>query len=170
MKFGVGLALALATIILSACGAPKSVEGGWRKMTAAEVEAAKKAALSENDFLKAPPALSVTGDFNGDGRRDEAAFWVNAQDAALFFLSGTGAAPQRLSDPRPRGELVNASLAVLPPGVYPTACSRGMGDDSTPCRATITLSAPGIEHITWESASVVYFWNGASFDVEGLSD
>lgn len=170
MRVGVCSVFAFAVIAVSACGAPKSAESGWRRMAPAEVEAVNKVALKQNDFLRAPPTFSVSGDFNGDGRRDEAAFMVNGQEAALFFLSGTGAAPARLSEPRDRAELANTSLAVLRPGVHPTACSRGIGDDSVPCRAAITLSAPGIEYVTWESASVVFFWNGASFEEEGLSD
>lgn len=128
-----------------------------------------KVSLAQNAWLKAPPKRSVVGDFDGDGRADEAALRVKGNQFALFLSSG-GKPAVRLSEPRPLGEAANVELGVLPTGNHRTACGKGAGPDDASCRKTVALRFPGVTYTTLEVAAAVYFWDGARFEEAWLTD
>lgn len=110
--------------------------------------------------------LSASGDFDNDGRLDEA-FFVQTGDNSTLAISlavSFGSAPQtpyRIVDTfadASEHDSRNFGLRVSGPGKYIAACARGHGD---PCRdgeeEELTLAYHGIYFYDFESSAKLYY-------------
>lgn len=159
-----GLALAAGESALAAPPGP-----GWRAATHADMDRL----AGDTPASSRPPGqkLRITADFDGDGRKDTAAIYLNEAKGAfgVFVMRGAGGPAIELHRGK-LGYVWNTDLDVVPPDRYETACGRGHGDDTAPCRPVIVTRWPAIAFFYYEASSQIFFWNGRRFDGEWITD
>ena len=109
----------------------------------------------------------VLGDFDHDGRMDRALLRpagahyelvIERADGSVFLLL------ERVDNP------ANFYFEKLAPGVYETACAKGLGP-RRPCpRLTVSATADTLQFGTPEASQAVAIWNGGEFEIDWLSD
>lgn len=107
--------------------------------------------------------LVATGDFDGDGKVDQAKLMVAAdggrRNALIAQLSSTGSRTQVITEIE--GDLTELGVATVPPGKYKTACGKGYGDWA--CEhaepKTLNLQHSAIDFFKNESSDTYYVWN-----------
>lgn len=118
---------------------------------------------------RGPGDLNAIGDFDGDGSVDEAFFVRSSGVFSVMACLERGNRPVRLFNLR--GGIGNKGIRAASPGRYTAACAKGHGP---PCRAgepaELVLRQDAIEFFTYESASVLLYWNEGSFGQFWLSD
>jgi len=170
-----GLSLACGAVAaIATVGACSNVGGapGWRLATAADVAKLARDQTIPASEVPVDQKLAVSADFDGDGREDKAALMLNDGKGlrALFVFPGAGGAPIQLTAGEASNDLWNQGLGLVEPGVYATACGKGMGDAAAPCRPKLTLRNSAVELFTYEAGGVAFFWNGRAFEREWLTD
>lgn len=110
-----------------------------------------------------------TIDFDGDGRADRVV--VDTDGGLSRLIAYRAGAPDRgvvIAHVRNTGEFF---VRVLPPGIYATACGRGLGPDDAPCPAdSVALARPTIGYGTAEASLFAAEWDGRKFAITALSD
>ena len=120
-------------------------------------------------LLKGTADLSATGDFDGDGRIDEAFFIRRAGSFSLVVcLDGGNRLVRLVDDIR---SMVDRGTRTALPGRYPALCSRGVGP---PCRdgelVELELRHEAIEFFEYECCSHLHYWRNETFERFWLSD
>lgn len=106
----------------------------------------------------------ISGDFDGDGRRDTAAFEENA-DGVLEVLVRRAAAPGET--PALWGGDISSwprfALRAAPPGRYATDCEAYNGcPPNVPPQITLTHDGVIIRGLE-DRSTTLYYWDGAAF-------
>jgi len=149
-------------------------------MAQASVEAADIAQHGDMAYRTQSPSLylSATGDFNGDGREDTAVFLKAPEHRARAAVRFGQQKPSPVAiwkflpaqSVDMKTDMPRMGLKTVGPGTYKTACGKGYGAADAKCVDEVTLAHDGIEIFTFEAASVLYVWNGKTFDTYSLSD
>lgn len=112
--------------------------------------------------------LFVSGDFDGNGIRDEAFFVKDGRAYVLCVHMNDGRDRILLSDLL---RIINTGIRKSPPGVYVDACTRGVGSG---CRSDQTveveLDTEALVLFTYESAARLLYWRDGRFRTLWLSD
>ena len=116
--------------------------------------------------------LVVRGDFDGDGKEDQARLLVNSDGTkhALFVFLGSGASVQLIEQD---AETLKAmGIDKLEPGTYTTACGKGYWSCEPGEPESVRPSNPSILYFKAESAESAYIWSVAdrAFQRVWLSD
>lgn len=136
---------------------------GWMRPKLAEF-----AGSPDMQFRTGNDYLSARGDFNGDGRSDEALLALN-RDKAVYgvFVVFSSGEPIQLFE-RPINEASKIGIAVVRPGIYDTACGKGY-DIGTNCMLSIELKQDGVSVVVFESSEQYFYWDGQNFISEWIS-
>lgn len=133
--------------------------------------------MAEADLASVPAAqrppgqrFVVTGDFDGDGKADRAWLMVSETGRRYGLFVSRGGRPAENLDDGDVAQLPNLMLDLFKPGTYKTACAKGYGDDTQPCRPLIKARWTAIWFGAYESTDQIFFWDGKRFDSEFLSD
>lgn len=86
-----------------------------------------------------------------------------------LFVSRAGRPAENLAD-GDVSDLPNLMLGLSKPGTYKTACAKGYGDNTEPCRRQVKARWTAIGFGSYESSEQIFFWDGKRFDSEFLSD
>ena len=117
--------------------------------------------------LAALPAL--TGDFDGDGKLDQAR--LEPRGGAHVLVVERAAAPGKPETVSLVADAGNFFIAAQPAGTYPTTCAKDVG---APCAADeprqVELKAPALSFGTQEASLAVAVWTGDRFAVTWLND
>jgi hypothetical protein len=164
-----GFIVGLAGLCAACAATPGGSDGpsGWTEPSAVDLGG------PDEVYRQSSPTayLSSSADFDGDNREDVARILVNRRSGkygAFIFPGGTGT-PAKVYE-GPLGELNRAGLSALPPGRYQTACSRGLGPDEDCDPASVQMRASGLQHFTFESGSVTFYWDGSNYVSVYLTD
>ena len=144
---------------------------GWRQATPADVDKVA-ARIGAGPADRAPDQkLSVTADFDGDGKPDRASVVIHEARGRIgvFVTRGAGGAAIKLSESE-LDQLPDTGLLILPPGSYETACGKGAGSASTPCRPKVVAKRPSLGVVDFEASEEIFIWNGKRFVGDFLSD
>jgi len=154
-KRGAALLLMSLMTVVGVSTAQTNLPVGWRVPRAEEIS------LPNDTWRNSSREkyLVVMGDFDGDGREDQARLLVSADGAkyALFVFLGSGAS-LRL-DYQDANSLKTMGIDRVSPGTHKTACGKGYGDCKTGEPESLQLRNPGILYFQSESAASVYFWS-----------
>ena len=112
--------------------------------------------------------LSASGDFDGDGRLDEAFFTGSTGRYLLVVCLDDGKRAVKLATLQ---RIIGFGIRTAPPGVYVAACAHGYGN---PCRpgqvSELKLHHDAIEYIRYERFSGLHYWSNGKFKRFYLSD
>lgn len=112
--------------------------------------------------------LFVSGDFDGNGIRDDA-FFVKDGRAYVPCVHMNGGRERIPLDVLPR--ITTMGIRKSPPGVYVDACTRGVGSG---CRSDqvveVELDTEALVLFTYESAARLLYWRDGWFRTLWLSD
>ncbi|MBM3770129.1 MAG: hypothetical protein FJW27_02360 [Acidimicrobiia bacterium] len=134
---------------------------GYRMPTDADIAGAWQ--IHRAEF---PTPYVVKGDFDHDGRTDEAWLFtaVKGLGWALFaFLAqanGRHHAWQLAGDPGSRLQMYG--IRDVPPGCYDTTCGRGYLECPHPELKSLTLTAPAVELVQFDKARSIFWWDAKS--------
>ena len=124
---------------------------------------------SDFDLLKGAGHLSATGDFDGDGRIDEAFFVRRGRGFSLVVCLDGGKRLVRLLDNI--RTMVDTGVRTARPGPYPHLCAGSVGP---PCQEgdllKLELRRKAIEYYEYECCSHLHYWNGKTFKRFWTSD
>ena len=167
MVLGLVAVAALANGEAVAGGAPS----GWRQATKADADAVASRLGAKAQDRPPGQVFEVSGDFDGDGRRDQARVMIDTRRGrlAVFIQRGAGGRPQMVQSDK-LDALIGVGLSVQPAGSYPTACGRGAGDDRAPCRPVVTSRHPLLMMSYFEASDIVFRWRGKRFVGDALTD
>ncbi len=166
------LSLLLAVLALGAAEADERLmPEGWRPPTEREIARSRSRNAAELNLSQSTQQFSVTGDFDGDGRDDEAMILYNDRQLkfAVFLNRGVGGPLVRLSERLPIDVVWNHGLSITPAGDYATACGKGIGETAG-CEPRVTLRQPGISLTTYEAGVETFYWTDSGFRTTTLSD
>src|ERR1039457_2058485 len=164
--------LLLIVLMSSAAAAQKDLLRlqPWRPPTAAELGAPQEQKWREDDPGR---YLVVTGDFDGDGKPDEARLVVRGDGKAfaLFVKLGARDTVLKLDEYPDIKMLPFIGIKRVAPGEYPTACARGY-DCAEDEPRYIHVNHDAIDFFKVESAATYYYWNDTrhAFARAGISD
>jgi hypothetical protein len=129
---------------------------GWRRPTQSE---------SSGEWRKKIPTrfLVVTGDFDGDGKSDNAELLVNPSRRvfAVFVKFGSTGEWQKVGDETEMKWLGEMGISLVKPGKYETACGKGY-DDSFCAHGEpdyLTVATAAIDLFVEESADSMLYWD-----------
>lgn len=109
----------------------------------------------------------VSGDFDRDGLADRAYLREAAGGYEIVVERGSGdsAVVHAVTDS------AHLYIGTLAPGIYETACGKGLGPRRAPClERSVDLDGPTLEFGTEEASQAIVLWDGARFRVVWLSD
>jgi hypothetical protein len=115
--------------------------------------------------------MDATGDFDGDGRPDTAAVYLNRHtgNLAVFVTLNARAVPRVYKViEAPANLLARVWISRAIPGEYRSACGYGNGKTCTPAKFRVQYD--GIAYFTFEAAAEVVYWNGNGFVDEVVND
>jgi hypothetical protein len=142
----------------------------WRAPTNAELGSLEDQKWRQDDRAR---YLVVTGDFDGDGKPDQARLMVRADGKAfaLFVKLGARDTAQKLDEFPDIWMLPSIGLKRVAPATYPTACARGI-DCAEDEPKYIRVTHEAIDFFKTESAETYYYWNETrhAFARAGMSD
>ena len=119
-------ALLLILMLSSAAESQKDLTAlrSWRAPTAAEPGSAEEQKWPEDDPAR---HLTMTGDFDGDSKPDQARLMVRGDGKAfaLFVKLGAREGPLKLDEFADITMLPSIGIRRVAPGEYPTACAKG---------------------------------------------
>ena len=106
--------------------------------------------------------LLVTGDFDGNGEPDRAFFVINGDRTSLVVcLHGQA----RAFEAAEVYSIENTGIRLAAPGVYDSACAKGIGPD---CRSgeklRLEVDGPAIHLFRYESSARIVYWDGDRFE------
>jgi hypothetical protein len=137
----------------------------WRVLAPALFLAAcASTAVTAPTPITGTPGMQASGDYDGDGRTDRAAFF-ETEDGVLALMVHRAAAPR---EPLTLwggdiSSLPYYTVRTAPPGRYETACALYGGcGDAIPSEVTLThnaLMVLGSEH----NSVLLYYWDGRAF-------
>jgi len=143
---------------------------GWRPPTAAELGAPEEQKWRQEDPAR---YLTVTGDFDGDGKPDEARLMVRGDGKAfaLFVKLGARDAAQKLDEFPDVSMLPAIGIKRVAPDTYPTACARGL-DCAEDEPRYIIVKHDAIDYFRHDQANRYYYWNDSrhAFAQVGIND
>jgi len=112
---------------------------------------------------------TLAGDFDGDGKADQAR--LEPRGGAHVLVVERGATPGKVETVTLVADAGNFFIAAQPPGTYPTTCAKDVG---APCAADeprqVELKAPTLSFGTEEASLAVAVWTGKRFAVTWLND
>lgn len=156
-------ALAAALGLGGAAPSP-ALPAGWREPTGAERADLLRQARRSTAEPTLEQKLSVSGDFDGDGKTDRAAFLLNDRRGAfrLFVRRGATGRYEPLNYSEKITALGGYGLEVEPPGTYADI----LDEDAKPVRTRW----PAVGAAYFESSYVIFYWDGRRFGEIWLSD
>jgi hypothetical protein len=147
---------------------PFVIPAGWERPAVSDL------GPNSYDFkLRKGPDLELVarGDFDGDGKADQAELLVNRKAGvfSLFIHLATEAAPREL----PEGKLTGiggTGIRTLKPGTYDTICGRHVpiGPDCPAAKVTTKTDSVGIAH--FEASYHFQMWKDGKFEDIWTSD
>lgn len=112
---------------------------------------------------------TLAGDFDGDGKADQAR--LEPRGGAHVLVVERAAAPGKPETVTLVADASGFFIATQPPGAYPTTCAKDVG---APCAADeprkVELKAPTLSFGTEEASLAVAVWTGERFAVTWLND
>ena len=125
---------------------------GWRRPMAAEL-AAEWRHESKDRFAVA------RGDFDGDGKPDEARLMLSADGARAAIIVMLSSAGQKVvfQDPDASAVLAGMGIEVLPPGRRRTACGKGAFACAEGEPEVLATSWDGIDYFKYGGADSVFY-------------
>ncbi len=112
---------------------------------------------------------SLAGDFDGDGKADQAR--LEPRGGAHVLVVERAAAPGKPETVTMVADASGFFIATQPPGAYPTTCAKDVG---APCAADeprkVELKAPALAFGAEEASLAVAVWTGERFAVTWLND
>ncbi|HLI82202.1 MAG TPA: hypothetical protein VKV03_19580 [Candidatus Binataceae bacterium] len=142
----------------------------WRPPTAADLGSA-----DDQKWREENPAryLVVTGDFDGDGKPDEARLMVRGDGKAfaLFVKLAARDAAQKLDEFPDVSKLPAMGIKRVAPDRYPTACARGL-DCAEDEPRYIIVKHDAIDYFRHDQSNRYYYWNESrhAFAQVGIND
>jgi hypothetical protein len=164
--------LLLLVLASSAAAAQKENASAqsWRPATAAELGTPEEQKWREEDPAR---YLAVTGDFDGDGKPDEARLMVRGDGKAfaLFVKLAARDAAQKLDEFPDVSKLPALGIKRVTPATYPTACARGL-DCAEDEPRYIIVKHDAIDYFRQDQANRYYYWNDSrhAFAQVGIND
>jgi|SRR5208282_3521946 hypothetical protein len=130
---------------------------GWRNPTAAELGSAEDQKWREVDPTR---YLVLHGDFDGDGKPDEARLMVRADGKAfaLFVKLAAHDAALKLDEFPDIKMLPSMGIKRVAPDTYPTACARGI-DCAEDEPRYIHVTHEAIDYFQHDVVDHYYYWN-----------
>ena len=159
-----------ALILLVLATATSAKDDSWRPPTNAELGSA-----ADQKWREAEPDrfLIVRGDFDGDGKADEARLMVRGDGKAfaLFVKLAARAEAEKLDEFPDLSRLPNLGIKRVAPDHYPTACARGL-DCAEDEPRYIDLRHDGIDYFRHDQFNRYYYWNDSrhEFAHVGIND
>jgi hypothetical protein len=151
--------LLLIVLMSSAAAAQKDLRRvqPWRPPTAAELGTPQEQKWREDDPAR---YLLMTGDFDGDGKPDEARLMVRADGKAiaLFVKLGARDTALKLEEFPDIKMLPSIGIKRVAPDEYPTACARGF-DCAEDEPRYIRFNHEAIDYFQRDGAERYYYWN-----------
>jgi hypothetical protein len=150
--------LLLMVSLNSAAAAQKDLPNlqNWRPPTAAELGTAQEQKWRDDDPAR---YLVLTGDFDGDGKPDEAHLLVRADGKAFaLFVKLNGRDEVKLDEFSDLKMLPVIGIKRVALGDYPTACARGL-DCAEDEPRYIRVRHDAIDYFHHDSAETYYYWN-----------
>jgi hypothetical protein len=148
--------IALTTSAALAQAQSRQIEG-WRNPTAAELGSPE-----EQQWRDADPAryLVLRGDFDGDGKPDEARLMVRKDGKAFALFVKLAAHDTALKlDEFPDIKMLPAmGIKRVAPDTYPTACARGI-DCAEDEPRYIRVTHDAIDYFQHDVVDRYYYWN-----------
>jgi hypothetical protein len=159
----------LLTVFLPLMLFAKDMTPGWRAPTTVELG-------EDSDWRDDDPSryLTVKADFDGDGKADTARLLVHSKEnkMGLFVTmsSGKGAHTLEIIDDKTKIELLGISM--VEPGIYETACGKGLWDCKKGEPEKLRLVRPGIDFFQTETKESCFWWNPKTkkFEKTWISD
>jgi len=163
----IALAIALATSSFAA----QNPELAWHPPTPSELGSA-----ADQKWREADPVdrfLVVRGDFDGDGKPDEARLMVRGDGKAfaLFVKLAARAEAEKLDEFPDASRLPALGIKRVAPDRYPTACARGL-DCAEDEPRYIDLRHDSIDYFRHDQFNRYYYWNASrhEFAQVGIND
>ncbi|MDE0539450.1 MAG: hypothetical protein OXH94_12075 [Rhodospirillales bacterium] len=111
--------------------------------------------------------LIVTADFDGNGKPDRA-FFVTNDDKTSLFICLHGQA--RAFEAARVHSIASVGIRLADPGVYDSACAKGIGPDCRPGeKLRLEVDGPAIHLFHYESSASIIYWEGDRFERFWLS-
>lgn len=158
----------LVAVLSLVSGAALAADGGWRIASLRDVERAPDFAARSKD----PGGyMSVRADFDGDGRDDEAGFFVSGDEKAYAVFIGVPGHPMRHKVAEgPIADLPRLGLSLGKAGTFQTACGKGYGAAKDCATKSFVAAHPTLNLFTFESGARVVYWDGKVFRAEAVTD
>jgi hypothetical protein len=160
----------IAIVIASSSFAAQNPDFSWHPPTSSELGSAV-----DQKWRDADPDrfLIVRGDFDGDGKPDEARLMVRGDGKAfaLFVKLAASASEQKLDEFPDVSRLPALGIKRVAPDHYPTACARGL-DCAEDEPRYIDLRHDGIDYFRHDQFNRYYYWNDSrhEFAQVGIND
>jgi len=125
---------------------------------------------------KVPSPYKISGDFNGDGLKDEGWILIPTTGKAMgvfVFLRQRDNSYRTVQLDYFEGERPQESyISVAPKDKYQTACGKGYWDCSANEPAVLDLKTEGIFFGVYESGSKIFYWSALrkTFESVAISD
>ena len=111
--------------------------------------------------------LLVAADFDGDGESDRAFFVTNDDKTSLFICLHGRAGAFEVAQVH---SIANAGIRLAGPGVYDSACAKGIGPDCRPGeKLRLEVDGPAIHLFRYESSARIVYWEDNRFQIFWLS-
>lgn len=132
-------------------------EQPWRPPTTVELGAPQDQKWRDESPTR---YLTLTGDFDGDGKPDEARLLVRADGKgyALFVKLATSETPIKLDEFPDIKKLPTIGIKRVAPDTYPTACARGL-DCAEDEPRYIRVTHDAIDYFDHDVFDRYYFWS-----------
>jgi len=129
----------------------------WRNPTAAELGTPEEQKWRQDDPAR---YLVMIGDFDGDGKPDEARLMVRGDGKAYALLVKLAAhdAPIKLDEFPNMKKLPSIGIKRVAPAEYPTACARGI-DCAEDEPRYIRVTHDAIDYFDHDVADRYYYWS-----------
>ena len=149
--------LPLMSLAAFAQAAQKAPPPLWHPPTSAELGTPEEQQWRADDPRH---FLVVTGDFDGDGKPDEARLMIRGDGKAfaLFVKLASGNAPIKLDEFSDLKLLPVTGIKPVAPAEYPTACARGY-DCAEDEPRYIRVTHPAIDYFQHDTAEHYYYWS-----------
>ncbi len=134
-----------------------SDEQTWRPPTVAELGTPQDQKWRDASSTR---YLTLTGDFDGDGKPDEARLMVRGDGKAyaLFVKLATNDTPIKLDEFPDIRKLPTIGIKNVAPDTYPTACARGL-DCAEDEPRYIRVIHDAIDYFDHDVFDRYYYWN-----------